>query len=118
MIELLAEEVAHATDKSQGHRKVESRSFFANVSGSEVDGDALAMRKLEAAIAERRLDALTALFNGIVREANDVEVLHAGGTHVDFHFDEVGVDAVDRGALCFEEHGSGKPKYNEGSINQ
>ena len=62
------------------------------------------MRKLEAAIAQRGLDAFAAFLDGIVGQADDVEVLHAGGADVDFHLDEVSVDAVDRSALCFEEH--------------
>jgi hypothetical protein len=73
LVQLLAEKVAHATDESQGHRKIESRSFFANVGRSEIDRNALAMRKLEAAIAERELDALTAFLDGIVREANELK---------------------------------------------
>jgi hypothetical protein len=76
------------------------------------------MRKLEAAIAESGLDAFAAFLDGIVRQANDVEVLHTGGTHVDFDLDQIGIDAVDGSALCFEEHVKGRPGHAEGSINQ
>lgn len=110
--------MAHTSDESQGHREIEGRAFFANVGGSKINGYSLAMRKLETAIAERGFDSFAAFLDGIVRQAHDVEILHAGRTHVDFHLDEVGVDAVYRSALCFEEHSKGKPKYVEGSINQ
>jgi hypothetical protein len=59
------------------------------------------MRKLEAAIAQCGLDAFAAFLDG-------VEVLHTRRAHVDFHLDEIGVEAVDGGALCFEEHGRGR----------
>jgi hypothetical protein len=65
------------------------------------------MRKLETAIAQCGLYAFAAFLDGVVRQADHVEILHAGGTHVDFHLDKIGVDAIDGGALCFEEHGRG-----------
>jgi len=36
----------------QRHRKIERRAFFANVGRREMNGHALTMRKLEAAIAQ------------------------------------------------------------------
>src|SRR5580658_4304699 len=106
--------MAHAADQSQGHREIERGAFFANVSGSQIDGHSLAMRKLEAAVAKRGLDAFTAFLDGVVREADDVKVLHARGADVDFDLDNVGVDAVDGSALRFEEHSREKPDYAEG----
>ena len=78
-------------------------SFF-YVGGSEIDGDALAVRKFDAAIAEGGLDAFAAFFYGIVGQADDVEIVHAGGANVDFDFDEVGIDAEHSGTESFEEH--------------
>ena len=86
------------------HRKIESRAFFADVGGSQIDGDTLAVRKFVAAIAKSAFDALAAFLYGVVRQAHNVEVLHARGTDVHLYFDEVGVDAIDRGAERLEEH--------------
>ena len=97
--------MAHAPDEPQGHGEIERRAFFANIGRGQVDGHPLAMRKLEATIAKRGLDAFTAFLDRVVRQPDDVEVLHARGTHVDLHLDEIRVDTVDGGALCFEEHG-------------
>ncbi len=108
LVKLFAEKMAHASDESKSHREIERRAFLANVGGRQIDGDALPVREFEAAVAKGRLDALAAFLDGIVRQADDVEILHAGRTHVDFDLDEVGVDAVDRSALRFEEHGRGK----------
>jgi hypothetical protein len=47
---------------------------------------------------------LAAFFDGVVGEADHVEVLHARGANVDLDFDEVGVDSIDGGADGFEKH--------------
>ena len=43
----------HAAHESEGHRKIERRALLANVGRSEIDGHALAVRKLEAAVAKQ-----------------------------------------------------------------
>ena len=63
------------------------------------------LASIVAAILDRGLDAFAAFLHGIVGESHDVEVLHTRGADVDFDFDRVGVNAVHRGADCFEEHG-------------
>jgi hypothetical protein len=65
---------------------------------------ALAIRKFKTAISQGRLDTLAAFFHGVVRQAHDVKVLHARGTHIHFDFDKVGVDSVHGGADGFKEH--------------
>jgi hypothetical protein len=70
-----------------------------------MDSHALAMGKLEATVAKRGLNAFAAFLDGVVREADDVEILPTGGPDVDFDLNEAGVDALNRSALCFEEHG-------------
>jgi hypothetical protein len=44
-------------------------------------------------------------FYGVVREADDVEIVHTRRADSNFDFDEAGVDTVDRGAESFEKHG-------------
>ena len=58
--------------------------------------------KIEAAIAQRGVDALAAFFHRDVREADDGEMTFEGGRNVDFDFDQIGVDAEDGGAECLE----------------
>ena len=70
--------------------------------------------KFDAAIAKGGLDAFAAFFYGIVGQADDVEVVHAGGANVDFDFDEVGIDAEHSGTKSFEEHEWGKRPFRGG----
>jgi hypothetical protein len=49
------------------------------------------MGKLKTAGAQRGLDAFAAFFHGVVRQAGNVEVAHARGAAIDFHFDQVSV---------------------------
>jgi len=79
------------------------RPFF-HIGRSEVAGNSLSLRKFKATAAQRGLDALAAFSHGIVRQADDVEVLHACGANVLFNFDEIGVNAINGGAERFEEH--------------
>jgi len=104
LVEGLAKKLAHASSQSQGHRQIEARAFFAYISGGEVDGYALAIRKFKTAISQCRFNAFAAFFHGVVGEAHDVEILHARGAYVYFDFNEVGVDSVDGGADGFKEH--------------
>jgi hypothetical protein len=62
-------------------------------------------RELSPRIRSPAFDALAAFLDGIVRKADDVEILHSTGADVYLDLDEVGVDTVDRGADGFEEHG-------------
>jgi hypothetical protein len=73
LIEPLAEERALASHNGKRHREIECRALLANVSGSQIDRDAL-KRKIVPAIFQRRLDALPALLHGDVGQANDIEV--------------------------------------------
>ncbi len=99
--------MSHAAGEPQGHGQIESGTFLADVGGREVNCDALAMGKLKTAVAQRGLDALAALFHGVIRQPDDVEVGHACGAYIDLHFDEVSVDAIDGSAERFEEHNEG-----------
>jgi len=110
LVEHFAEEVAHAADQAESHGEIEGGAFFADVGGGEIDGDALAVGKFEAAIAQRGFDTLAAFFHGVVGQADDVEVLDARGADVNLDFNEVGVNAVDRSAERLEEHGQGSRK--------
>src|SRR5690242_14050129 len=103
-VEGLAEEVSLTADQAESHGEVEAGAFFAEVGGSEIDGDALAIGEFEAAVAQGALDAFAAFLDGVIGKADDVEILHASGADVDLDFDEVGIDAVHGGADGFEEH--------------
>jgi hypothetical protein len=98
-------EPAVGSDDAEGHGQVESGTFFLDVGGGEVDGDVRG-RDVVAAILQRGADAVAALADGGVGQADGVEVvliaLDAGA--VDFHLNNVGIDAVDGGAESFVEH--------------
>ena len=103
--DILLGEATVGADDTEGHRQVESGSFFLNVGGSEIDGD-MRGRNVVSAVFEGGANAVAALADGGVGEADGVEVilitLDAGA--VDLHLNNVGVDAVDRGAESFVEH--------------
>jgi hypothetical protein len=92
---------------AQGHREIASGAFFRGIGGREVNCEALAMGKLKTAVAQRGLDAFAAFFHGVVWQADNVEVAHARGASIDFHFDQVSVDAIDGSAERLEEHREG-----------
>ncbi len=98
-------ETAIGSDNAEGHGKVESGTFFLDVGGSEVDGD-MRGRDVVAAVFQRGADAVAALADGGVGQADRVEVvliaLDAGAVHLDL--DDVGIDAVNGGAESFVEH--------------
>ncbi len=73
------------------------------VGGREIDGDALAVGKFDAAIAKSGFDAFAAFFYGIVGQTDDIEVVHASGADVDFHFDKVSGDAKHGGTDSLEK---------------
>ncbi len=88
--------------------QIESGAFLADVSRRKINRHALPMRKLEAAISQCGLDAFPAFFYGVIRQANDVEIGHARRAYIHLHFNQVGVDAVDRSAECLEKHREGE----------
>ena len=98
-------EAAVGSDDAEGHGQVESGAFFLDVGGGEVDGD-VGGGNVVAAVLQRGADAVAALADGGVGQADGVEVvliaLDAGA--VDFDLNDVGVDAVDGGAESFIEH--------------
>jgi hypothetical protein len=100
--------LALTTGETESYRQIESGTFLTQIGGSEINGDALAVGKFKATIAKSGFDPLTAFLDGVVKKADDVEVLHATGANVYLDLDEVGVDTVDGGADGFEEHGEGR----------
>ncbi len=105
-------EPAIGSDDAERHGQVESRAFFLYVGGREIDGD-LRGRNVVAAILQRGAHAVAALAHRGVGQADGVEVvliaLDAGA--VDLHLNDVGVDAVDRGAECLIEHGVARLRF-------
>ena len=101
-VENLAEEGTLASEQTERHRQIEGGAFFANVRGREIDGDALRGGKIEAAVPERRADALAAFFYGNVGESNDSEKPLESRTHIYLDFDEIGVNFEDSGTQRFE----------------
>ena len=98
-------EAAVGSDDAEGHGEVESRAFFFDVGRGEVDGD-MRGRDVVAAVFQRGADAVAALADSGVWQADGVEVvliaLDAGA--VDLDLDDVGIDAVNGGAESFVEH--------------
>ena len=97
LVERLAEKMTHAASQTQCHRQIERRAFFTNIGGSEVDRNALAMRKLERTVSQRRLDALAAFLHGVVGKTHHVEILHASGSDIHLDFDNIGVNPIHGG---------------------
>ena len=86
------------TQKPQRHGQIERRAFLANIRGSEIYGDTLWGGKIEAAILQRRLDSLAALFHRDIRQAYDREFALPACADVHLDFDEIRVDSEYRGA--------------------
>ena len=101
-------EVAEGGEERQGDRQVERRALLAHARGAQVHGHP-ALGVLEAAVAERRPDALAALADGAVGEPDGGRVREAG-RHVDLDLDDERVDAAEGARADAGEHGSGVPR--------
>ena len=101
---LMAERAVGSED-ADGDGEVEAGAFFLEVGGREVDGDA-GGGKVEAGVLDGGADAVARLADGGVGEADGGEGFFLGfdAGEVDFHVDDVCVDAVDGGAASLEEH--------------
>src|SRR5205823_3678794 len=100
-------EVAEGGEEPEGDRQVERRALLAHAGGAQVDGHP-ALGVLEAAVAERRPDALGALAHGAIGEADGGRVREAGGD-VDLDVDDEGVDAAEGPRADAGEHGVSVP---------
>jgi hypothetical protein len=60
--------------------------FLGELSLGREPGDALAVRKFVTTIALSRFEAFAAFLSGVIGQAHNVEVLHAGGANIDFNF--------------------------------
>src|SRR5581483_7457707 len=104
---LLLIEPSVSPQDAESHRQVETRTFFADIGGSQVDRD-LSGRDIVATILERRTNTVAALAHRRVGKPNRVKVIfvHSDAGNVHFHFNDVGIDAVHGGAQGFIEHDS------------
>jgi hypothetical protein len=105
--EVVELECSIGAEDADGHGKVEAGALFFDVSGGEVDGD-VGGGEVEAGVADGGADAVAGFTDGGIGEADGVEVviLRFDSGEIDFDVNDVGVDAVDRGAEGFEEHES------------
>ncbi len=104
----LAEKCALAAEEAEGDGQIESGALFAHVCGSKVHSHGLIAGIIEAAVFQRGLHALAAFLDGDIWQTDNVEISLLAGADVDLDLDEIGFDAVDRGAVGFEEHERGK----------
>ena len=103
IVELVGFDLFAGRQHPQRDGQIETRPFLFHVGGREVDGRA-AHRKFEAGIGERGRDAVARFLHRGVRQADDdnQRVAPAG---VDFDFDRIGFNAVERGGTDLREHG-------------
>ncbi len=93
-------------ENADGHRQVKTRSFFLEIGWSQIDRN-LRRRNIEAGVLDGGADPVAAFTHRSVRQAYGVKpVFHRPDAGVvDFHIDDVSVDAVNRRTECLEEHG-------------
>src|SRR5262245_14502981 len=77
---------------SEHDRQIVMTSFFRQIGGSEIDGDA-ARRQREAGSNERRAHPLLGLRHSLVRQPHDGEGRQAG-RHLHLHVDGTGLDSL------------------------
>jgi hypothetical protein len=83
---------AHGSEDSHGHRQIESRTFFADVGGSQIDRYGF-VGISEPGVDQRALDSLPAFANGSVGHTHGHEVPRGpAGVHIHFDVDQVGID--------------------------
>jgi hypothetical protein len=92
----------HRSQDANRHGKVEARALFAHVGGSEIDGDSL-VGISETGIDQSGLDALATLAHRDIGHPDHSEIARRAGIHVDFDIDHMSIDAVNGGAVSFEQ---------------
>ena len=102
--EIRFEQNARGSENPQRDGQVKPGALLLHVRRSKIYSDIL-KGKVEAAVLDRRFDALAAFAYRRIRQAYGHEVTVAG-RDVDFHVDEIGIDAKDSGTKGFEEHES------------
>ena len=96
-------EGTHCAQNGEGHGEIETGTFFAELSGGEIDGDGL-VGVPEAGVHERGLDALTAFANRVIGGADQHEIAgHTAAEKIDLDVDGMGVDSVHGGTSGLEE---------------
>src|SRR5271156_6208707 len=103
-IENFAEETSLATGEAQRHGQIERGAFFTDIRWREINGDRVARREIETAIAQSGANAFAAFFHGDVRQADDGEMALVGRNDVYLGFDEIRVNAEHGCAECLEKH--------------
>jgi hypothetical protein len=103
-IKNLAEETSLATRRPQRHEQIEGGAFLVDIGRCEIDGDRVAGRKIEAAIAQSGADAFAAFFHCNVRQSDDREMALESRDDVHFRFDQISVHAEHGCAECLKKH--------------
>jgi hypothetical protein len=83
--------------------KVVRGTFFAQISGGEIDGNAFVPGISERGVSDRGADTFARFLDGSIRQANNREPrLTIGNVHLDI--DECAVETDDRARDYFGEH--------------
>ena len=106
--ERFAEERTQTAEQPQRHRKIEPGAFLAHVGRREIDGHTLPVGEFVAAVFQRGLDSFAAFLDGVVRQSDNIEVLHSRRADVYLDLDEIGINPVHRGADRLKEHARGE----------
>src|ERR1700691_739151 len=86
-VEHLSEKRTLATDQAKRHRQIKRRTFFPNVSRSEIYSDCLVRRKIRSTISQRRLYSLAAFFNRDIGQTDHIKIslVARPDVRLDFH---------------------------------
>ncbi len=103
--DLLFIQAAVRAEDAERHRQVEAGPFFTDVGWRQIDGD-LCRWNIVAAIFQRRANSVAAFADSRIRQADRVKVvfLHFDAGDIHFHFNDVGVNAIDSGTQGLIEH--------------
>ena len=95
IVELIGFDLFAGGQHAQRNGQIETRPFLFHVGGREIDGRA-AHRKFEAGIGERGRHAVARFLHRGVRQADDDDQ-RVAPTGIDFDFDGIRFNAVERG---------------------
>ncbi len=102
-VEVIYADLAGSNEDAQRNGQIKGGSFLANIGGRQVDSYPL-YRELEAAIADGRLDALSALAHGSVGQAHSCEAAQAPrDVHLNLH--RIGINTQHRSTVNASQHG-------------
>ncbi len=107
LFQFVGPNLAGGSQHADGNGQVVSRAFLAQIGRGQIDGQAVVGGEAQAAVLDGGIDAVAALANGRIGQADQREVRRAAD-NIDFDFDQFGIQTNDGATENLGEHDDSK----------